>query len=289
MAITFHVANFKNKTLDMLTGVTATATPIYYVNPYNGAQVADPSIAPAGAYEFAAATSGPNLNTSMSAAGGGISQLARKVPPTTPANALSTASITTCRLYTSASLPLIDVVASTVGGGGEIILDSLTAAAGIGSRVDAFSLKLPFNNGGTLSMSASLVNRMIDLWCGGASVVPEMGKNTNGACALYIYSGAAPATADTDATGSLLATISLGSTNAWNAASGGACSLAASLSATASGTGTAGYARLVKTYGAIQYTIQGSVGTAGTDFTIDTTSLTSGVTSVSLTEATITL
>ncbi len=289
MATTFHVVNFKNKTLDMLTGVTATATPIYYVNPYNGAQVADPSVAPVGAFEFAAATSGPNLNTSLSASGGGISQLARNVPPTTPANALSTASITTCRLFTSASAALIDVVASLTGGGGGMILDSLTAAAGVGSLVQGFSLKFPFNNGGTLSMSASLVDRMVDLWCGGSSVVPEMGKNTNGACSLQIWTGSAPATADAPATGSLLATISVGGTNAWNAASGGASSLAASLSATASGTGTAGYARLVKTYGANTYVIQGSVGTAATDFTINTTALTAGVTTVTLTEATITL
>lgn len=289
MATTFHVVNFKNKTLDMLTGVTATATPIYYVNPYNGVQAADPSVTPAGTFEFAAPTSGPNLNTKMSAAGGGISQLATYVQPTTPASALSVSALTTARLFTSGSAALIDVVASLSGGGGGIILDSLTSSAGVGNTVQAFSLKFPFNNGGTLSMSASLVDRMVDLWGGAATVVPEMGKNTNGACALLIYSGTAPATADAPATGSLLASISVGSTNAWNAASGGACSLAATLSATASGTGTAGYARLVKNYGALTYTIQGSVGTAATDFTINTTALTSGVTTVSLTEATITL
>lgn len=289
MATTFHTVNFKNKTIDMLTGVTASATPIYYVNPYNGAQAADPSLAPAGSFEFAAPTSGPNLNTKLSAAGGGIATLATNVPPTTPANALSTAAITTARLYTSSSAALIDVVASTTGGGGGMILDSLTASAGIGSIVQAFSLSLPFNNGGTLSMSASLVDRLVDLWTGASSVVTELGKNTNGASALLIYSGSAPATADAPATGSLLATISFGGTNIWNAASGGAASLAATVSALASGTGTAGYGRLIKTYGTNVYTLQGSIGTAATDFVINTTALTAATTTVSLTECTISI
>lgn len=289
MATTFHVVNFKNATINMLTGVLATPTPIYYVNPYNGVQTADPSVAPAGTFEFASATSGPNFNTKLSASGGGISQLATYVAPTTPANALSTASITTARLFTSASAALIDVVASTSGGGGGIILDSLTGTAGIGNIVQAFSLKWPFNNGGTLSMSASLVDRMVDVWTGANATVPQLGINTNGASALYLYVGSAPATADAPATGALLATISIGGTNAWNAASGGAASLAATLSATASGTGTVGYARLVKTYGTAVYTVQGSCGTAATDFVINTTALTSGVTTVQLTEATISL
>lgn len=289
MATTFHVVNFKNKTIDLLTGISSSATPIFYVNPYNGAQAADPSAAPAGAFEFAAATSGPNLNTQMSSSGGGISQLATPKGPTTPANALSTSSITTARLFTTSSAALIDVVASTSGGGGGIILDSLNANAGVGSIVQAFSLKLPLNNGGTFSMNAALVDRLVDLWGGAASQTPLMGINTSGTSAFQVWTGSAPASADLPATGTLLLTTNLGGTNIWAAASGGAAALASNPASTAVGTGTAGYARLTKTFGNFTFIMQGSVGTAATDFVISTTALTSGVTSVSLNEATISI
>ena len=288
MATTYHVVNFKNKCIDLLTGISASPTPFTFVNPYNGAQAADPSFAPVGAFEFAASTSGPGLSGQMSASGGGISQLAAARSPTTASLALSTASITTCRLFNSATA-LVDVVASVAGGGGGIILDSLNANAGVGSIVQAFSWKLPLNNGGTFSMNAALVDRMVDLWTGANATCPEMGKNTNGACAFQIWSGSAPASADLPATGTLLLTTNLGGTNIWNAASGGAASLASNPASTALATNTAGYARLTKTYGAFTFIMQGSVGTAATDFVVSTTALTAGVTSVSLNEATISL
>lgn len=289
MATTFHVTNFKNKTIDWLTGINATATPFGYVVPYNGTQPADPSVTPGGTAEFASYSSGPALNTKMSAAGGGISQLATYCAPTTPANALSVTSITFARLYTTGGVVVVDVTASVTGGGGGIILDSMTSSAGVGNTVQAFSWKLPIDNGATLELSTSLMNRLVDLWCGGATVVPELGKNTNGASALKLYSGSAPATADAAATGTLLATISFGSTNIWNTATGGSASLASTPSALASATGTVGYARLVKTYGTTTYTLQGSCGTTGTDFIVDTVALTSGVTTVTLIEATISI
>jgi hypothetical protein len=204
MATTFHTVNFKNKTIDMLTGITAATTPIGFVNAYNGVQAADPSAVPAGAFVFAAATSGPNLNTQMSFSGQGVSQLATPRGPTTPANALTTSTITTARIFTTASAAIIDVVATLGGGGGGIILDTLNAVAGVGYTVTAFSLKLPLNNGGTLSMNAPLVDRLVDLWGGASSTVPEMGKNTNGQCLFQVYTGAAPASADLPATGTLL-------------------------------------------------------------------------------------
>ena len=289
MATTFHVVNFKNPTINMLTGVTASTTPLGYVVPYNGTQPADPSVTPAGTAEFASYSYGPNLNGRMAASSGGISQLGAYTPPTTPANALSVTTITFARLYTTSGTPVLDCPASIAGGGGSIILDSLTSSAGVGNIVQAFVLKLPFNNGGTLSFSATLVDRLVDIWGGASTVVPQMGVNTNGAVALYLYTGTAPATADAPATGSLLGTISFGGTNVWAAASGGGAALASTPSATASGTGTVGYARLVKTYGTLTFTIQGSCGTAATDFTINTTALTAGVTTVTLTEATISI
>lgn len=289
MATTFHTVQFKNKTLDLLTGVSTSATPIFYANPYNGAQAADPSFAPVGAFEFAAATSGPNLNTQMTASGGGISQLSAARSPTTPANALSTASITTVRLFNTSSQALIDVVASVAGGGGGIILDSLNANAGVGSIVKAFSLKLPLNNGGTFSMNAQLVDRLVDLWGGASSQTPYMGINTSGTSAFQLWDGTAPASADLPATGNLLLTTNLGGANIWAAASGGAAALASFPASTALYTSTPTYARLTKTFGAFTFVMQGSVGTAATDFVVSTMTLVAGVTSVALNEATISL
>lgn len=288
MATTFHVINFKNKTIDWLTGISSLVTPFGYVVPYNGVQPADPSVVPVGTAEFSSYSYGPNINTKMSAAGGGISQLATYVQPTTPAQAASVSTLTFARLYTTGGVAVVDVDASLSGGGGAIILDSLTSAAGIGNIVQAFSFKMPLALS-TVMLSASLANRLVDLWCGASSTVPQLGINTNGASALLLYTGAAPATADAPATGTLLASINIGASNIWAAASGGAAALAATPSAVAVGTGTAGYARLVKTYGATIYTLQGSIGTAATDFVVDTVTLTSGVTTVTLTQATISL
>jgi hypothetical protein len=288
MATTFHVTNFKNKTIDWLTGINSSVTPLAYVVPYNGVQPADPSVVPAGTAEFSSYSYGPNMNTKLSAAGAGISQLATYVPPTTPSQAAAVSTLTFARIYTTGGVAVVDVDVSLSGGGGALILDSLTSTVAVGNTVRAFSFKIPFTSG-TIALSASLANRLVDMWCGASSTIPQLGINTNGASNLLLYSGAAPATADAPATGTLLATIGIGASNIWAAASGGAAALAATPSALASGTGTAGYARLVKTYGAVTYTLQGSVGTAATDFVVDTVTLTSGVTTVTLTQATISL
>lgn len=289
MATTFSVTGFKNKTIDMLTGITASATPIGYVNPYNGVQTADPSTAPAGTFVFASVTNAPNLNTKMTFSGQGVSTLEAYVAPTSMAGAATVNTLTTARIFTTGSVAIIDVVASTTGGGGGVILDTLNSVAGVGCIVQNFALKLPLNNGGTLSMNAPLVDRLVDLWCGGVATVPELGKNTNGQCLFNVYTGAAPASADLPATGTLLVSTALGATNIWSAAAGGSATLASTPTSTAVGTGTAGYARLIKSYGNFTFIIQGSVGTAATDFVISTTAITSGVTSVVLNEATVSI
>ena len=289
MSTTFSVTAFKNQTINMLTGFTASATPMGYINFYNGTQAVDPSTTPTGTLEFASYSSAPGISAQMSSSGGGVSQLSVLRGPTTPASALTCSSITTARIYNTSGTAVIDTTATAAGGGGGVIIDSVNAVAGVGSTVQAFSFKLPLNNGGTMSMNATLVDRMVDLWTGAASVVPEMGKNTNGQCLLQLYSGSAPASADLVATGTLLASIPLGSTNIWATAAGGAAALSSFPSVTAVGTGTVGYARLVKSYGAFTFIIQGSAGTAATDFVVSTVSLTSGVTSVALNEATISI
>lgn len=289
MATTFHVTNFKNLLINMLTGISASPTPIGFINPYNGAQAVDPSAAPAGTFVFASVANAPNLSGNLSFSGQGISQLTTQRAPVSAAGAATVSTITSARIFTTGQVAIIDVVASLSGGGGGVILDTLNSVAGIGAIVQAFSLKLPLNNGGTFSMNAALVDRLVDLWGGNSSTVPELGKNTSGQCLFNVYSGAAPASADLPATGTLLLSTVLGSTNIWAAAAAGSATLSSFPASTAVASGTAGYARMIKSFGAFTFIMQGSVGTAATDFVISTTALTSGVTSVSLNEATISI
>jgi hypothetical protein len=290
MPTTFHVANFKNATLNQLTGNSGSTTPISNVVPYNGVQPADPSATPAGTACYASYSYGPNMNTKISAAGGGVAQLSTPVAPANAAQAAAVSTLTFARIYSS-SLPIIDTVVSLAGGGGGIILDSLTSNIGIGNNVTAFAIKMP-NLLGTLSLSQSLADRLADMWGGGSSVTPNMGNTTGGACGITLYSGTAPSSADVPATGSVLAAYTISATNLWATAVGGASALAAAgPTVTASGTGTAGYFRMVKTNGAFTFTIQGTVGvTSGaSDMILNTVALVSGVTSVQITDLTISI
>lgn len=289
MATTFSVVAFKNKLLDMFTGVSATTTPFGPVNFYNGAQPADPSVAPAGANVFAAFSSGPTLTPKMGAAGGGVTQLGVAAPPVTPANALGVSSLTFMRIQTTSSVAVVDTPITLVGGGGGGIVDTLTSVAGVGPTITAFAFKMPISLG-TILLSASLADRLADVWGGFSTVTPNFGNVTGGGSTLNIYTGAAPATADLPATGTLLATYNMTSTNLWAAASGGAAALnGAGPTVLAIGTGTASYFRFVKTNGLYTFTIQGSVGTAATDILVSTTAVTSGVTNLQITDATISI
>lgn len=86
---------------------------------------------------------------------------------------------------------------------------------------------------------------------------------------LSIYTGTQPATADAAATGTKLVDITIGS---FNTAATGSASLVTTPPNTgeAIATGTAGWGRIVHTGGVID----GSVGTSGTDFTINATAIT---------------
>lgn len=94
---------------------------------------------------------------------------------------------------------------------------------------------------------------------------------------IKIYTGAQPATADTAETGTLLVTFTLADP-AFAAASAGVKDLDADpdLSAAAAATGTAGWARCEDSDG--NNVFDGSVGTSGTDFIINSTSITTGQT-----------
>lgn len=291
MPTTFHITNFKNKTLNMLTGQDTSATPFGFINFYNGAQPADPSTSPAGAAVFASVSQANNVSTKMGAAGGGVTQLNVSVGPTTPSGAAGVAAITFARIHTTGQQPIVDCAATLAGGGGGAILDSLTSVAAVGPTLTALGFKMP-SSLGTVLLSASLANRLADLWGGAVATTINMGNVTGGSSSLLIYSGAAPATADAPATGTLLATYNMTSTNLWAAASGGSSALnGAGPSVTASGgAATAGgYFRFIKNQGSFVFTLQGSVGVAATDLVLNNNTFTSGVSSHQITDATLSI
>lgn len=93
------------------------------------------------------------------------------------------------------------------------------------------------------------------------------------ASVLRIYTGAQPATADTAATGTLLCEIAL--TSGFITATTGFTELSLAPTGevgTAVATGTAGYGRWTNAGGTIS--VDGSVGTAGTDFIISPANIT---------------
>ncbi len=295
MATTFATVAFKNKTIDWLTGLNASNTPIGPIIPfYQAVQPTDPSTAISGSPSFTAAeyASAPSVNGHMSVASGGISQLANSRPPVTPANADTVGTnMNYARIYSTAGTALIDCSYATSGAG--VNGDSLLSSVGVGNIITGFAFKLPADNGGTLKLNGALINRMVDLWTGNqTTAVPYMGATTSGACSLMLYSGSAPASADAVATGNLVANIILDGTNIWAAAAGGAAALTGTLrNALGLTADTIGYARLVKTYtGGQIFVIQGAVSTTTntSDFVLST--LTPGVGgTVTLNEATISI
>jgi hypothetical protein len=88
---------------------------------------------------------------------------------------------------------------------------------------------------------------------------------------LSIYTGTQPANANTAASGTKLVDITI---NAFLGAATGSAALDTSTpnTGTAIATGTAGWGRITATSGIID----GTVGTTGTDFTINSTAITNG-------------
>ncbi|WP_432112849.1 hypothetical protein [Streptomyces sp. S1] len=125
-------------------------------------------------------------------------------------------------------------------------------------------------------LSASLANTLAD------AVDTALGN----AGTIKVYTGSQPATADTAASGTLLATFTLGSPGFGNA-SGGVITLSGTpLTVAAAATGTAGWFRMATSGGST--ILDGSVGTSGNQINLNTTSITSGV-NVTITSGTITM
>lgn len=105
-------------------------------------------------------------------------------------------------------------------------------------------------------------------------------------CQILLYTGSAPANADTVASGTLLVTLT-GNASQFGTASAGVITLSAVTSGVAGNTGTCGYARIL-TSGSTKMLDLTSVGTSGSDLNLNSTSITSGA-SVTITSATITV
>jgi hypothetical protein len=95
-----------------------------------------------------------------------------------------------------------------------------------------------------------------------------------GSSTFVCYTGSVPATCATAPSGTLLATVNFNSTPFPAASSGSMTANGLTLTSTAGGTGTAGYFRLLD--GSSVCHMQGTCGTSGTDFVMNSTSVTTG-------------
>ncbi len=123
----------------------------------------------------------------------------------------------------------------------------------------------------TWSVSAVGRNNMLDAF--DASV-----NNGGGTATMEIRSGAKPATPETTATGTLLATINLANPAFATAATGSMDIAGVPLSATAAATGTAGYARIKDRAGTAVADGTVTATGGGGDVQIASTSVVSGTT-----------
>lgn len=111
--------------------------------------------------------------------------------------------------------------------------------------------------------------------------------NSGGAAKIIIYGGTEPATADTSASATVLATFTC-SNPAFGAASNGVITLSGTpLTVAASASGTATHFRILLNNGTTTV-LQGTVGTSGQQLNLNTTTITSGV-NVTITSGTVTV
>ena len=115
------------------------------------------------------------------------------------------------------------------------------------------------------------------------NIATEIAARFPEASTVEIRTGAQPASANTAASGYLLATIVLPATP-WAAAAAGAVAKQGTWSVTATGTGIAGYARIIGGTNALDV----SVAEGGGDWTIDVDDIVTGGT-VTITSASITV
>lgn len=244
---------------------------ITFINPYSGAQATTPTGTPAGEFVIQA-TFGIEVRSVLPSVTGGISALSAPRSGTSE----RTVTVSFARLRTNNSAAVADVEVTTAGGGGGVIVSTLSAVTGVSYSIDAFSVKMSNDRGGTFKINNALRDAIVGLMIG------KLGATNFGiSCVVEIYSGTAPASPDDAATGTLLWTFTSSSgASMWGPASSTSAALTGSLTANGVATGTAGYVRFTK--GA--YVAQASIGTGSEDVTVSTTSIVSGAV-VSITSA----
>jgi hypothetical protein len=114
----------------------------------------------------------------------------------------------------------------------------------------------------------------------GSAIITAAGSG----CTLKIYTGSAPTNADTTASGTLLATLTI--SGALGTEASGVLTFGTVTAATAVATGTAGYARLA-TSGGTTICDFTTIATSGADINLNSVSISSGG-QVSITSGTIT-
>lgn len=202
--------------------------------------------------------------SALTGASGGVAMLQAAIA--TLAAASGTAGY--ARWLDSNGVAVIEGTVGTTGSGADFILDSLGITISTLTTLVAAAFKLPSTQG-TVQINSTLVDAIIDQVARNIAVIPGLGINGT----IYVYTGSAPASVESAATGTLLAQFPTG-TQGWAAASAAVANLVATLSVAPIATGTAGYARWIK--GA--YTLQCAIGTAATDIIVDTTAFVTPVT-----------
>ena len=190
MATTF-TTTYKNRIIDTISGRASTTSVLRYARPCDGAQPADPTATPVGTFAYTAITSSIDVNGFMSNPGVGVTQL---VQNRAAAATATTGTLTFARIYDAASAAMIDCTVGTSGSVG-IILDAATASSGTNLSATGFTYKIP-QTLGTVSLNTDLVNAVVSaMWVTAANVGLGISSVMN------IYSGTAPATADTPLSG----------------------------------------------------------------------------------------
>lgn len=269
MAITRLSVAYKNQLLTaLLSNGTNTYTMLSTVAIYTGSPPASPETAASGTL---LCTTGNLTGFAQASNGVGVLNSALTFTPTV------TGTAGWARWNQGAGSVGIDVDLGIASSGAGMILSTLSLVNGTPASINNASIQMP-TSFGTVLLNTALRNKLVDVML---QAVANIGLGYS--ASILVYSGAAPATADAPATGTLLATFPTG-TAGWATPSAGSAALSATLTVAASATGTAGYARIVKG----SYVLQCSIGTTGTDMTIDSVSLTSGA-NTNITNATFSL
>ncbi len=181
---------------------------------------------------------------------------------------------------TPAVLKFLDLKSARMGNASSLILIGHLQTVGLpGSGADmivsgGYLVSMPLSvpaQFGTVLLSLPLRNAILNQFI--AATTPISFFHATNAAVATFYSGSAPASADDTATGTVLATTSLLSTD-FIASSSGLINLAATRSLTPVATGTVGYMRMVSANG---LTIQCGVGTLSGDVLLSSLNLTTGV------------